>query len=193
MSDDPFARFVALWQEARGKVGGQAADRAALATADAQGRPSVRYVLLRRHTDEGLVFFTNYASRKGDDLRAQPWGALALHWWETGVQLRAEGPVRRAAEHVSDEYWQGRPRGSRIGAWASRQSAPLDSTTSLRATVAELEARFEGVEVPRPEFWGGYELIPERLEIWFNRDDRLHERVRYEREGAGWRATELQP
>ncbi len=192
MSSDPFHRLLELWQAARAACR-EDADRVALATADARGRPSVRYVLLREHTETGLVFFTNYGSRKSVELEANPHAALALHWWETGVQLRVEGPVRRAAPELSDAYFAKRARGSQIGAWASEQSRPLPSPELLSDRTKALESKFEGQPVPRPEGWGGYELTPDLIELWFNRDNRLHEREQFTRTGGQWVRVPLQP
>ncbi|WP_437618504.1 pyridoxamine 5'-phosphate oxidase [Sorangium sp. So ce321] len=164
-----------------------------LATADASGRPSARMVLLKGIDDRGFVFFTNYGSRKAVELEANPFAALCIHWAKAAEQIRVEGRVERVTEAESDAYFATRPRGSQIGAWASRQSAPLPSRERLVERVREIEARFEGRPVPRPEFWGGYRVVPERIELWRGQESRLHDRVVYHRDGDGWRVERLYP
>ncbi|WP_437661481.1 pyridoxamine 5'-phosphate oxidase [Sorangium sp. So ce1182] len=164
-----------------------------LATADASGRPSARMVLLKGIDDRGFVFFTNYGSRKAVELEANPFAALCIHWAKAAEQIRVEGRVERVTEAESDAYFATRPRGSQIGAWASRQSAPLPSRERLVERVREIEARFEGRPVPRPEFWGGYRVVPERIELWRGQESRLHDRVVYHRDGGGWRVERLYP
>ncbi|XXY51560.1 pyridoxamine 5'-phosphate oxidase [Sorangium sp. So ce269] len=164
-----------------------------LATADASGRPSARMVLLKGIDDRGFVFFTNYFSRKAVELEANPFAALCIHWAKAAEQIRVEGRVERVTEAESDAYFATRPRGSQIGAWASRQSAPLPSREQLIERVREIEARFEGRPVPRPEFWGGYRVVPERIELWRGQESRLHDRVVYHRDGDGWRVERLYP
>lgn len=166
---------------------------AALATADARGRPSVRMVLVKGADARGLTFFTNRDSRKGRELAENPWAALCLHWAALGEQVRAEGPVAPLPDAESDAYFATRPRESQLGAWASRQSAPLAARADLEAALAEVTGRFAGLPVPRPPRWGGYLLAPQVIELWRNGDGRLHHRERFEREGAGWRVTLLQP
>lgn len=168
------------------------ATRVALATATREGRPSVRYVLVKEIDARGVVFYTSYASRKGRELEANPFAALAFHWWETGVQVRLEGPIERVSAAESDAYFASRPRGSRIGAWASPQSAAIPDRAFLEARVREVEARFED-EVPRPDTWGGYRLVPERIELWQDRASRLHDRAFYERVDGRWRCERLAP
>ncbi|WP_437685440.1 pyridoxamine 5'-phosphate oxidase [Sorangium sp. So ce176] len=164
-----------------------------LATADASGRPSARMVLLKGIDDRGFVFFTNHASRKAMDLEANPFAALCIHWARAAEQIRVEGRVERISDAESDAYFATRPRGSQIGAWASRQSAPLPSRERLIERVREIEARFEGQPVPRPAFWGGYRVVPERIEIWRGQESRLHDRLVYLRDGGGWRVERLYP
>ena len=164
-----------------------------LATATPDGRPSARVVLLRGLDDHGLTFFTNRTSRKGEDLRRNPRAAVAIHWWELGRQVRIEGVVVELSAEESTVYWETRPRGSQLAAWASPQSQPLESRSELDALVAAVEERFAGVDVPLPPFWGGYCLVPETVELWVHRDDRLHDRVCYTRTGTDWRRERLAP
>ncbi|WP_437669642.1 pyridoxamine 5'-phosphate oxidase [Sorangium sp. So ce131] len=164
-----------------------------LATADASGRPSARVVLLKGIDERGFVFFTNYGSRKAAELGANPFAALCIHWAKAAEQIRAEGRVERVSDAESDAYFASRPRGSQIGAWASRQSAPLPSREALLERVREIEARFEGRPVPRPAFWGGYRLVPDRVEFWWGQESRLHDRALYLRDGDGWRVERLYP
>ena len=165
----------------------------ALATVDAAGRPSARMVLLKAVDARGLLFFTNYGGRKARDLDENPRAALCLHWPKGEEQIRVEGTVERLTEAESDAYFASRPRGSQIAAWASEQSAPIGSRAHLEGRVRDVEARFEGGDVPRPPFWGGYRVVPERVELWWGRPSRLHDRVVYLRDGAGFRVERLQP
>jgi pyridoxamine 5'-phosphate oxidase len=164
-----------------------------LATASRDGHPSARIVLLRGVDDRGFVFFTNYRSRKASDIEANPRAALCCYWPWLDVQVRIEGLVERASAAESDAYFAGRPRGSQIGAWASAQSRPLESRESLEQTYHEVDARYASQTVPRPPHWGGYRLIPERIEFWRAGTYRLHNRVLYTREGAAWRHELLYP
>jgi pyridoxamine 5'-phosphate oxidase len=188
---DPFTRLRAWLEEARAVVGDPHV--MTLATATPEGKPSARVVLLRDLDGLGLTFFTNRTSRKGDELRANPRAAIVLHWWELGRQVRVEGSVEEISLEESAAYWATRPRGSQIAAWASPQSRPLTDRAALDARVTETEERFDGQGVPLPPFWGGYRLIPESIELWTHRDDRLHDRVRYTREDGGWRSERLAP
>jgi len=165
----------------------------ALATVDGFGRPSVRMVLLRGADERGFVFHTNYHSRKARELDQNPHAALCIHWHSLEEQIRIEGRVERLSDSESDEYFANRPRGSQLGAWASNQSAVLPSRETLEEEYRETERRFEGQEVPRPPFWGGYRLIPERIEFWFGRPDRLHDRLLYVRESDSWTIERLYP
>jgi pyridoxamine 5'-phosphate oxidase len=166
---------------------------AALATADAKGRPSVRMVLLRGVDERGFVFHTNYSSRKARELTENPRAALCFHWPTLEEQVRIEGQVERLPPGESDAYFASRPRGSQLGAWASDQSAVLSSRETLEEAYREIERRFADGPVPRPPFWGGFRLVPERIEFWFGRPDRLHDRILYDRTADGWTIERLYP
>jgi pyridoxamine 5'-phosphate oxidase len=192
--DDPIAEFRDAFAQAKQRVEPPYDPTAcALATADAAGRPSVRVVLLKHVDERGFVFYTNYASRKADQLAENPWAALVFHWAPTARQVRAEGRCEKVPPEESDAYFASRDHGSRIGAWASKQSQPLPSRAHLVARVAKAEVRFAGRAVPRPEFWGGYRLVPERMEFWWNQLHRLHDRLLYTRDGDGWTVQRLYP
>jgi pyridoxamine 5'-phosphate oxidase len=188
---DPIAEFSAWYEEARAALGDDA-DAVVVATANASGAPSARVVLLRGFDDRGFCFFTSYDSRKGDELRVNARAAMVWHWPALHRQVRVTGPVERVSDEESDAYWVNRPVASRLSAWASRQSAPIASRQELEAAVDDVTARF-GDDVPRPEFWGGYRVVPEEVEFWLHRDDRLHDRVRYRRAHEGWEIDRLQP
>ena len=191
LDDNPVAQLQAWHAEAREAV--PQADAMTLATADPDGRPSARVVLLRGIDERGLAFFTNRTSRKGDELRENPRAAVVLHWWELGRQVRVEGAVEEIGEAESAAYWSSRPRASQIAGWASPQSQPLTARSDLDARVAEAEARFAGGEVPLPPFWSGYRVVPESIEFWTHQESRLHDRVRYVRSGERWRCERLAP
>ena len=191
LDDDAIAQLEAWLAEARAVV--PQADAMTLATADRDGRPSARVVLLRGIDSRGLVFFTNRASRKGRELAENPRAAAVFHWWELGRQVRVEGTVVKVTEADSTAYWSSRPRASRIAGWASPQSQPVADGSDLAARVAQIEERFRGAEVPLPPFWGGYRLLPESVEFWTHRESRLHDRVRYIRSGEGWHRERLAP
>ena len=191
MSADPIARFLTLFEKAK-TVEPHDATAVALATADAHGRPSVRIVLLKGADARGFVFYTNRESRKGHDLAENPFAALAIHWPASRQQVRVEGPVELCSAAESDAYFQSRARESQLGAWASHQSAPLASREELEARVRELAARYPDA-IPRPPHWGGYRLVPARIELWFDGPSRLHDRFAYERDGDGWTMTRLNP
>jgi pyridoxamine 5'-phosphate oxidase len=165
----------------------------ALGTASSNGCPSVRIVLIRHVDERGFVFHTNYNSRKAAELQQNPRAALCFHWPTLEEQIRIEGPIERISDAESDAYFAGRPRGSQIGAWASDQSAPLASPETLEARTREVEQRFAGREVARPPHWGGIRVVPERIEFWYGRANRLHDRVLYLRAGGDWRLSRLYP
>ena len=165
----------------------------ALATADNHGRPSVRMVLLRGADERGFVFHTNYNSRKARELVDNPHAALCFHWPTLEEQIRVEGRIERLPAAESDAYFASRPRGSQLGAWASEQSAVLPSRETLEEQYRATERRFEGSAVPRPPYWGGFRLVPERIEFWFGRPDRLHDRLSYTRNADGWQIERLYP
>ncbi|HLH28746.1 MAG TPA: pyridoxamine 5'-phosphate oxidase [Acidimicrobiales bacterium] len=187
---DPFVQFGRWYEEAATVV--RMPEAMALATADAAGRPSARMVLLKAWGPQGFTFYTNYESRKGGDLAANPRGALLFHWDPLGRQVRLEGPVVQLSPSESDAYFATRPPGSRVSARASRQSRPVDDRAALEAQADAVRREF-GDDVPRPEWWGGYRLVPETFEFWEHRADRLHDRVAYRREDGGWRIVRLQP
>lgn len=165
----------------------------ALATVDADGQPAVRMVLLKGHDERGFVFYTNRQSRKADALAAHPFAALLFHWKSLRRQIRIEGCVEPVSDAESDDYFASRSRDSQLGAWASDQSRPLDARETFEARFAEMQARFEGRDVPRPPHWGGYRVIPARVEFWQDRAHRLHERRLFVRDGDDWRETLLYP
>jgi pyridoxamine 5'-phosphate oxidase len=191
--DDPLAWFRSAFAKAAASESFDAS-RAALATAAANGRVSVRFVLVKAFDERGFVFFTNYQSKKARDLADNPQAALAFHWAATGDQVRIEGVIARVSEAESDAYFATRPRGSQLGAWASEQSAPIETRASLAQRWAEQAARFERSEqVPRPAYWGGFRLVPSLIEFWHDRADRMHDRICYTREGDAWSHVRLQP
>ncbi|MEQ9401566.1 MAG: pyridoxamine 5'-phosphate oxidase [Longimicrobiales bacterium] len=189
---DPFELF-ASWYQAAEDSGLVHPEAVAVATATPDGAPSVRMVLLKDVDDRGFVFFTNYTSRKAEELEANPRASLCFHWANLERQVRVEGTVERASREESEAYFRTRPRGSRIGAWASRQSQPLPSRETFDARVAEFEDRFAGDEVPLPPFWGGYRVRPSRIEFWQGRASRLHDRLIFERTEGGWATHRLYP
>lgn len=192
-SQSPFALFLEARE--RAQAAGEPWDAAscALATVDDEGHPVVRFVLAKDVSEAGLVFFTNRESDKGHQLARYPFAAIAFHFDKVRTQFRFEGKVTQASDEVSDAYFKSRPRISQLGAWASDQSRPLDARSTLEARLREAEQRFEGKDVTRPPHWGGYVLTPQVIEHWVEGEFRLHDRWRYEREGAGWKVTRRFP
>lgn len=190
--EDPLEQFRRWFAEAQ-ESEIAAPEAMALATAAPNGGPSVRMVLLKGADESGFAFFTGYASRKAGELDANPRAALLFHWAPLGRQVRIEGAVHRVPAEESDAYFATRPRGAQLAASASRQSAELASREELDARVADLAREYADREVPRPEHWGGYRLVPEAYEFWQHRDDRMHDRFRYVRDGEAWSLERLSP
>ncbi|MDH5643183.1 MAG: pyridoxamine 5'-phosphate oxidase [Gemmatimonadota bacterium] len=190
--EDPIVLFRE-WFEAAKRGGLFLPEAMTLATSTSDGKPSARMVLLKEIDSKGFVFFTNYESRKSKEITDNPNGALVFHWGILERQVRVEGKVEKISQEQSDAYFRTRPRGSQIGAWASSQSSPLDSPTTLAERFDEYEKKFQGQEVPLPDFWGGYRLIPERIEFWQGRLNRLHDRLVYERGEGTWSISRVYP
>jgi pyridoxamine 5'-phosphate oxidase len=188
---DPISEFLAAAERARA----QSIDiaPAALATSSPEGRPSLRIVLVRQIDDRGFVFHTNYNSRKARELAGNPFASLCFFWPTIEEQISVEGPVTKVSAEESDRYFTTRPRGSQLAAWASEQSAPLSSREALETRFHDMETRFADRLVTRPPFWGGYRLVPERVEFWHGRPDRLHDRMVYAKDAGDWRIERLYP
>lgn len=192
MADDPLALFDAWFAEAKASEPNDP-NAMALATVDADGQPSVRMVLLKGHDQRGFVFYTNLNSRKARALIDTPKAALLFHWKSLRRQIRIEGAVSGVSQDEADAYFATRGRDSQLGAWASDQSQPLPSREIFLAQFDEMEARFEGQDVPRPPHWSGFRVAPKRIEFWQDRAHRLHERRLFTKEGDGWREGLLYP
>lgn len=193
LAPDPFTQFDAWFDEvAQGDI--REPNAMTLATATPDGRPSARMVLLKGVNARGFAFFTNYESRKGAELTANPRAALVFFWVQLERQVRVEGLVERLSAEESDAYFSSRPEGSQLGAWASQQSALLPDRGRLEARYDKLRAQYEGHDVPRPPFWGGFRVVPETVEFWQGRVNRLHDRLRYRRQDDGsWVIERLSP
>jgi pyridoxamine 5'-phosphate oxidase len=184
--------FGEWFDEAR-KSGILLPESTSLATANEDGIPSSRMVLLKSFSTEGFVFYTNYESRKAQELDSNPWACLMLHWVSLQRQVRIEGRAERISQKESEEYFQTRSRGSQIGAWASRQSKTLDNKHTLEQQVSKVEKRFQDQDIPLPNFWGGYRIVPECIEFWQGRANRLHDRIIYQRTDGRWTPRRLYP
>ena len=191
---DPFAQFQS-WFDAANAAGVPEPNAMVVATATAEGRPSSRVVLMRGFDERGFVFYTNYESRKGSDLAANPFASCVWFWQGMERQIRVEGSVARAEPAESDDYWRGRPRMSKLGAWVSDQSSAVESRQALEAEMATLQERFPTDDVPRPPHWGGFRVVPTVVEFWQGRRSRLHDRIVYRRTGpdAPWEIVRLAP
>ena len=192
---DPIERFRSVYTLAEKTDRSIIPDPSAmsLATIENRDEPSVRIVLLKAFDERGFVFYTSYEGRKGRQLLANPKAALCFYWAPLDIQVRVEGTATKVTDEEADAYFASRERRSQIGAWASRQSEPLESSTALRERVARYEQEFNGKDVPRPGYWSGFRVRPERIEFWKGKPNRLHERHHYTRDGDGWRIETLYP
>jgi pyridoxamine 5'-phosphate oxidase len=192
VASDPLVEF-ARWFEEAVKAEARDVNAMTLATASADGTPSARIVLLKGFDERGFVFFTDYRSRKGTELAANPRAALVFYWPELERQVRITGTTSETGRQESEAYFRTRPRGSRISAWISHQSQVIGSRQELEAQIPEIERRYPGDDIPLPPYWGGFRLRPEVIEFWQGRTNRLHDRIRYVREGERWRIERLAP
>jgi pyridoxamine 5'-phosphate oxidase len=192
VSPDPLIEFGRWFEEAL-KAEARDPNAMTLATANAEGAPSARIVLLKGFDERGFVFFTDYRSRKGAELAENPRAALVFYWPELERQVRITGGTMQTDRQESEEYFRSRPRGSRLGAWISHQSQVIAGRQQLDERVPELERRYPGDDVPLPPYWGGFRLRPDSIEFWQGRSSRLHDRIRYGRNGESWRIERLSP
>ena len=189
---DPFTKFRDWYQEAI-DAGIEDPTIMTIATVDGEGNPSARIVLLKSLDEKGFVFYTNYQSRKGMELEKNPRAALVLHWREIGRQVRVEGITEKLPASASDRYFESRPRGSQLGAWASEQSHEITSWASLEESLEKWASEFRDQPVPRPPNWGGYRVIPDKIEFWSDRENRMHERMLFEKIAGDWAFWRLAP
>lgn len=192
VAPDPIVQFAA-WFEAATAAGLPEPNAMTLSTATPDGRPSARVVLLKGFDERGFCFFTNYESRKARELEANPRASLVFFWAAPERQVRVEGRVERVSAAESDHYFSIRPVGARLGAWASRQSEVVADRDTLERAMAEAEVRYGGGEIPRPPHWGGYRVVPDEVEFWQGRPNRVHDRLRYRRAEGGWALDRLSP
>ena len=190
--DDPFEQFERWFLEAQNS-GIEDVNAMVLATADAEGFPGARTVLLKSFDDQGFVFFTNYGSRKAHEMAENPRAALLIPWLALNRQVTVEGWIEKVSRDESFAYFSSRPRGSQLGAWVSQQSRPLESRETLELRLQELEQRYADQEIPLPDSWGGYRVHPTRLEFWQGRPSRLHDRFEYRDVNGSWQIQRLQP
>ncbi len=193
--EDPIERFGRIFEQALALDSKLLPEPTAMtvASADVNGQPSIRVVLLKSFDAHGFVFYTNYEGRKGVELLANPRAALCFHWPHLEVQIRVEGVAEPVSDEEADAYFASRPRESQLGAWASKQSRPIEHEGDLELRLGEYETKFEGSAVPRPPYWSGFRVVPARIEFWHNRPSRLHLRHLYTKDGSGWKMETLYP